>query len=204
MSDFQKFINRKDHDPYENIRISRVENDKKRPEDPYTELPPPATRPLVFASLVSVLKKIFTTLFNKGHSHELLFNPEQLLESVATFKTLIEILIEEDQSHNLAFTHQLSQVWHKLQDDCNSILAYSEQAPSYALKTKHFLNALSLYPESEEHSFGFYLTHFAGEDWTPFPFLEMLEHLHQECQTSPENATLVEWLIDLTEILSSC
>ncbi|MBS0653543.1 MAG: hypothetical protein JSR39_08500 [Verrucomicrobia bacterium] len=203
MNDFQKFVHRRDPAPYEEIRISPIEKDKKGKEEPYKGLPPSTAKPLVFGSLVSYFKRFLNMFFGKGRSPLLFFDQRQMLEDVAAFKKLLQILSEDDQSHNPEYTQQLSELWHNLLDDCNSILATSEAAPGNLIKLKVFVDEMYHFPPDEDHTLGYYFTEYAGKDWIPFPFMEILQHLHEECGDAPQKATLVKWVETLTDILAS-
>lgn len=203
MNDFQKFVHRRDPAPYEEIRVNPIEKDKKGKEEPYKGLPTSAAKPLVLGSLVSYFKKFLNLFFGKGKSPLLFFDQQQMLEDVAAFKKLLQILSQDDQSHNPEFTQQLSELWHNLLDDCNSILANSESAPSNLVKLKVFIDEMYHFPPGEDHTLGYYFTEYAGKDWIPFPFMEILQHLHEECTDSPQKAVLIRWLDNLTDILSA-
>ncbi len=203
MNDFQKSVHRRDPAPYEEIRISEIEKDKKGKEDQYKELPSPSTKPMVFGSVVSYFKKFLNTFFQKGASQLLFFDQQQMLEDVISFKKLLQILREDDQSHNPEYTRQLSELWHNLLDDCNSILASSTNAPNSLTKLKVFIDEMYHFPPGVDHTLGYYFTEYAGKDWIPFPFMEILQNLHEECETQPQKATLAKWLDSLTDILAS-
>ncbi len=203
MSDFQKFVGRKPHDPYEHLRVDPIEKNKHQKEEPYTGLPSEAHLSLIFAALASCLKQIFRPLENSDHSLQLFFNPQQLLERVLEFKHLLQRLAEEDLSQDPNYIQQLSAVWHNLLDDCNSILSYSESPPEFAQEARGFLQQLTQYPAESDHTLGFYLNKGIGKEWSPFPFMEMLKNLHLACQTSPQTAPLIQWIIALTEILNA-
>lgn len=203
MNDFQKFVHRRDPAPYEEIRINPIEKDKKGKEEPYKGLPPSTAKPLVFGSLVSYFKKFLNIFFGKDRSPLLFFDQHQMLEDVAAFKKLLQILSQNDESHIPEYTQQLSGLWHNLLDDCNSILATSAAAPSNLVKLKAFVDEMYHYPLEEDHTLGYYFTEYAGKDWIPFPFMKILQHLHEECTDSPQTATLIKWLDTLTDILAS-
>ncbi len=203
MNDFQKFVHRRDPAPYEEIRVSPIEKDKKGKEETYVGLPPLTTKPLVFGSLVSFLKRFLKIFFSKDRSPLLFFDQHQMLEDVAAFKKLLQILSQDDQSHSPEYTQQLSGLWHNLLDDCNSVLATSDPSPSNLSKLKLFIDEMYHYPPDEDHTLGYYFTEYAGKSWIPFPFMEILQHLHEECTNSPQKATLINWLDSLTDILAS-
>lgn len=203
MSDFNKFVSGRPPDPFENPRIDPIEADKRQKEDPYTGLPEENGLPLAFGALTVLLKKSFQSLEYGDHSLQLFFDPEQLLERVLELKNLLQALAEEDLSHDPGYTQQLSVVWHTLLDDCNSILGHSGSPPAYAKLAKQFLEKLTNYPPQEDHTLGYYLSAGMGKEWTPFPFMAILQKLHEECLENPSSATLIQWIVALTEILNA-
>lgn len=202
MNDFNKFVSPQPHDPYEDIRINPIESNKKRREEPYTGLPPSLAPPMVLASLMHVLKKSLDAFFEADANTSLLDNPQQLLDTVLNFKNHLQELVEEDLSHTPRYTQQLSTSWHSLRNDCHFLLAHVSPLPDYVEKTHRFLETLFHYPEEQDHPLGYYLTAFAGEHWIPFPFMDILKKLHEECQTTPQTAMLIQWIMTLSEILS--
>jgi hypothetical protein len=203
MNDFQKNVHRKEPTPYEDIRITPIEKDKKGKEEGYKELPPTSAKPLVFGSLVTFFKKFLSVFFGKEKPASSLLDQQQMLEDVAAFRKLLQILSKEDQSHNPEFTQQLSELWHHLVDDYSLLTASSHSIPSYLSKLMTFINEVHHFPPDEDHSLGYYFTEYAGKDWIPFPFMEILEGLYREYIQSPQTSTLSRWLSELTDVLAS-
>jgi hypothetical protein len=203
MNDFQKSIHRRESSSYEQIRVSEIEKDKKGKEDPYKGLPTSPSKPLAFAIMVSAFKKFFSFFNFKGKGKWLFFDQGQMVEDIVAFRKLLYILSQEDQSHNPEYTQHLSELWHNLLDDCNSLLASTPQASDHLSKLKNFINEMHHYPPGEDHTLGYYFTEYAGKDWIPFPFMEMLQVLHEEAQAKQQTATLTYWITELTDVLSS-
>lgn len=202
MSDSDKSIQRQEPSPYEKIIVSPIEKDKKGKEEGYTGLKG-TTRPQTLAVLLSYFKKILTSLSPKGRGAIALGDEQQLLDHIVSFRKLLLILASDDQSHNPEFTEQLSEIWHNLLDDSNT-LSYQMKTTSETLaKTQFFLSQVQHYPPSADHTLGYYFTMYAGKDWLPFPFMGLLQQLHQEHSASPEDSTLKNWLSLLNDILSS-
>src|SRR5439155_17982387 len=101
-----------------------------------------------------------------------------------------------DFSQDVSYLNYLSEVWHRFLDDAAKI---KKDAPFFA-KTEEFIEIMQEYPQSEEHSLGYYLAEFAGSEWLPFPFMEILAKLHLEHASNPENSNLRKWT-DLLTIL---
>ena len=199
MGDLDKFVHRKD--TYEKIVVNPIESDKREKPEGYTSLKT-STRSQVLATLLSYFKKILNTLSAKGKRQPLAVDQEQILEHVRAFKALLEVLCEIDHSHHPDFTVQLAEVWHQLIDDNNALRPVSEASNALMSKIKFFISQVQHYPPGADHTLGYYFTEYAGKDWIPFPFMELLQKLHEEHQASREKSTLTSWLQLLNDILS--
>ncbi|MBY0529205.1 MAG: hypothetical protein K2P51_03345 [Rhabdochlamydiaceae bacterium] len=200
MNDFQKPIHRDDPAPFGQIRVNEIQEDKKGRDQPYDPQPFQA-KPLNFAILVSFFKKFLDLLPLKKRAEDLVLEEQKMFEDVISFRKLLQILAQEDQSHNPEFTQQLSELWHNLIDDCNMIRGAPGNLPESINKLKNFMSDLSNYPPGADHTLGYYFAESAGQDWIPFPFMELLESLHNESLSNPPQATLTRWLSALTDIL---
>lgn len=202
MGDLDKNIHRKEEpSPYEKIIVNPIERDKQRKDEGYTGLKN-STRAQVFATLASYFKKVLSTFSTKGQSQELVYDQKRLINNALAFKKLLMTLAKEDQSHNPDFTEQLSQLWHNLLDDCNSSSALAGAPIDILEKTKFFISQIQNFPPGADHTLGFYFTGYAGKDWIPFPFMELLQDLHNEYQASPVISVLQNWISLLDDILS--
>jgi hypothetical protein len=199
MGDLDKNIYRKDEpSPYEKIIINPIEKDKKEKES-YTGLKG-ATRSQIYATLVSYFKQ-FLSAFSKGKGQPILFNLQQLFDNIVAFRRLLVTLSAEDQSHNPNFTQKLSELWHNLLDDCNSLSLSTEASSEIVTKVKFFISQVQNFPPGADHTLGYYFSEYAGKDWIPFPFMEMLQQLHEEFTASPVISVLSNWISLLNEIL---
>lgn len=198
MGDLDKNIHRKEESsPYEKIIINPLDKDKKERE-PFRDLKN-ATKAQTFATLLSYFKKFLSAFKSKGNP--LTFDLQRLIEHVAAFRQLLVTLSREDQSHNPDFTLRSTELWHNLLEDCNSLSPTIEASSEIYAKIKFFITQVQNFPPKEDHTLGFYFQHYAGKDWLPFPFLEILQHLHEEHQASPIISVLNQWISLLDEIL---
>ena len=67
---------------------------------------------------------------------------------------------------------------------------------------KILMQKIQHYPEYEEHTFGYYLTEYAGQKWIPFPYMEMVQKIHSEHMKNPKGSALTEWTNLIDELLS--
>lgn len=203
MEDLDKYVNRREESsPYEKIIVNPIEKDRKAKEEGYKGLKN-STRSQIFAALASYFKKMLSSLSFKGKDQLFLFDQQKLLRNVLAFRKMLIILSTEDESHNPEFTQNLSELWHNLLDDCNS-LAYSDRSSSAVLtKLNFFLTQVQNYPPGADHTLGYYFTEYAGKEWIPFPFMELLQALHEDFKANPSESVLFNWISLLNDILVS-
>jgi hypothetical protein len=200
MSDLDKNIYRKEEpSPYEKIIVNPIEKDRQERES-YTSLKS-ATRSQVFATLLSFFKKILSAFSSKERGRPLVFDLQRLVQNIIAFKQQLIILSLEDQSHNPDFTQQLSDIWHRILDDCNALSLSSPGTTEVLVKAKFFISQVQNFPPGADHTLGYYFTEYAGKDWIPFPFMELLQQLHEEYNASPVISVLNNWISLLNEIL---
>lgn len=200
MGDLDKNIYRKEEpSPYEKIIVSPIEKDRKEKES-FTDLKN-ATRSQIYATLVSYFKKLLSAFSPKGKGQPLVFDLQRLVDHIADFRQHLISLSQEDQSHNPDFTQQLSELWHNLLDDCNSLSLSVEAFSEIISKVKFFISQVQNFPPGADHTLGYYFTEYAGKEWIPFPFMELLQNLHEEYNASPVISVLNNWLSLLREIL---
>ncbi len=202
MNDYRKIIPPNDPPPYEPIKVNPIEHDKKGREESYQELSKEPPKPMGFAILSTLLKQFISLFSPKDREKLLFFDQQQTIEDIRSFRKLLHILSQEDQSHNPEFAQHLSELWHNLQEDCNSIYSFSKDVPGYFSELKILLSTLNNFPPKEDHSLGYYLKESAGKEWIPFPFMEMLQSLHEESIEHPKGATLIGWISAFDHILS--
>ncbi len=199
MGDLDKNIYRKEEpSPYEKIIVNPIEKDRKERE-PFTSLKN-ATRSQIYATLLSFFKKILSTFSSKEKGQTLVFDLRRLIENIIAFRQQLVVLSLEDQSHNPDFTQQLSDLWHCILDDCNSLSLLPDTSEILA-NVKFFISQVQNFPPGADHTLGYYFTEYAGKDWIPFPFMELLQQLHEGYNASPVISVLNNWITLLNEIL---
>ncbi len=203
MGDLDKSVHRRERDPYENIVTGRIERDKKAQDEGYADARK-AAKSQIFAALVSYFKKVLSSLSTEGKEKgAFLLDEGPLIDSILAFRNVLKILSIEDRSHHPEFAQQMSELWHKLVDDCNSIQGQTGVSIEGLAKIKFFISQVMHYPPGEDHTLGYYFDEFAGKTWIPFPFMDMLKELHEEHLTNPATSTLSNWLSLLNEMLAT-
>ncbi len=149
------------------IPVPPIEPDKQSKSDARAfDERDPKRQDLVYGSLILFFKKMFSTsLFSrpgKGSKSTM-----EVVIAAQEFKKLLTKLKTSDETDNQHYAQHLSELWHIL-------LGAPPKTP-----IEPFIQLVNTYPAGEMHSFGFYLSNYAGDDWLPFPFLEILKKLHQ-------------------------
>jgi len=177
-------------DPYERYRIIREQQEKDQGGKP------PNKKPHLAAQILAMIKKAVDSLIHltkRGSSGEIVASPE---ENLFRLKTAFETLKIEDRNQDVPFLNNLSDIWHHLLEDS---LQYQRSDPVYA-PFQNFLEDIQTYPPEEEHSFGYYLTEYTGQQWLPFPYMDLIHRIHSDYQNHPKSSALERWTRQLTEL----
>lgn len=183
-----------DSEPYKKIMVNRVEQNKKSNHS-FSQFPADLTYPNPSSILVSFLKK-FTMHFSFKNKISTTALKQDLLE----LKQLFILLSIEDLSHQLEFIQKLSLLWHKIIEDCNPISLSLSKGSDFLKKAADFIQIINHFPVNEDHSLGYYLQEHVGEKWVPFPFMELLQGLHEEYQIQSKSH-LADWIKILSLII---
>lgn len=175
-------------DPYEGYRVEPAGSQKNRPSG---ETPPPDPRGFLARWARALLKKIETFLEKTKQ-----IKPEEQ-DTLKKLKAALLLLQKEDRSQDLAFLNDLSEHWNRALQES---LAYP---PHTNVIFKIFVDKILHYPAYQTHTFGYYLTEHAGQKWIPFPYMELMQKIHQEHQKNPTASALLEWVRLLDDTLRS-
>jgi len=197
MVNYDKKIHSREPDPYENIRIPPTDKDKKKRDENDQD----SATSKIFATLASYFKKIASLFAPRERETPVHLHQHQLTQHLTAFRAQLQTLSEHNESHEPGFTERLTELWHKLSDDCNSIWATQEFSSSMKSALKFLLSQISGYPLGADHTLGFYFDASAGKDWTPFPFMQLLQELHEEYQSEPQQSHLAAWISLIDAIL---
>lgn len=174
-------------DPYDRYRIEPVGEDKREKERGYGGGgEPPDEKYGLFAQLLKTLYQMVTGLLRGERRAE-----KRDTASLRSLKMAFETLKREDRSEDIAFLHHLSQTW----------LHLVEEGIQQAKELKELIQKIERYPENQAHTFGYYLSEFAGQKWIPFPYMELIQQIHAEHQKYPEISALTEWTRLLDDLL---
>lgn len=185
----------------EGVIVPRIESEKKGKES-FARLPEEVKKVLNAAILIYI-KSLLDTYQLVSKSEAQKDQQDQISDLLQAFKNLLNLLGSKDQSKHPEVAQRLSELWHKITDDFNVIKFLERSFPEIFLKLKKFIVSLDQYPEGQEHTFGFYLKEHVGQDWLPFPYMEILSNLHKEHQRKPHESHISQWISMLDHIIES-
>ena len=180
-------------DPYERYHIDAVERERQAREQKNSGEPPEEKGGLA-AYFLKLVHRIFTLLLaqpEKAHAEK------GVVESLKSLKAAFEILKREDRSEDIQFLKHLSYVWTRVLEDALGFQRDSELALQY----KILIKKIDRFPENQVHTFGYYLSEYAGQKWIPFPYMEMIQKIHSEHEKSPAVSALTEWTALIDQLL---
>lgn len=185
-----------DSESYKKIIVNRVEQNKKSSHS-FNQFLTDLTRPSSGSLLVAFFKK-FTMHFSFKNK----ISTKALKQDLLELKQLFILLSAEDLSHQLEFIQKLSLLWHKIIEDCNPISFSLLKDSSFLKKILEFIQIIHHFPPEEDHSLGYYLQEHVGEKWVPFPFMELLQELHEEYQKTQDKSNLAKWIENISLIVN--
>lgn len=145
------------------------------------------------AYFLNVLKKIIDCFLEAPEKRNFRVE-EKFVEHLKALKATFEILKREDRSEDIQFLNHLSQLWQCVLEDALGFKRDAELASQY----KILIKKIQQFPENQLHTFGYYLSEYAGQKWIPFPYMEMIQKIHSEHAKNPIASALSGWthLID--------
>lgn len=185
----------------ENIYVSRIEKDKKGKEK-FTNIPPDSAKKILFASFFSYLTNLFNSFSPSKKMTGRLIDQQSVIENLRLFKELLDELAKKDLSQSTDFASDLSLIWHRILDDFDNLELIERKNLGKIAPFRELIYTIKNYPESSEHRLGYYLLMQAGNDWLPFPFIEMLLELHNNYKKHGEKSTLVSWIKIIDKTIS--
>jgi len=180
-------------DPFEKYRVEPIGERQTKGEvpKPPDDEEPPRTR-LKFTAYVVHLFQKTVDFFLEAHQHA-----KGVGNPLAALQAALEILKTENRSEDVRFLNELSLIWSALMEDSLSF-KQKEVEEKFRLLVKKILH----YPQNLPHSFGYYLTEYAGQKWVPFPYMELIQNLHREHEKNPAESALTEWTRLINDISS--
>ena len=126
---------------------------------------------------------------------------DNMTSNLRVLKELLRNLQSGDQSKVPKFCQKFSEAWNVVFQEM-SIISRLKRRGHIDLEKLHMLiTDIEHYPPNEARKLGFYLQKYAGKEWLPVPFREMLSQLHIDHCVNRESSVLSKWLELITHIL---
>lgn len=155
-----------------------------------------------FAAFVALFKKFLELMpIKKAEMTQTVMKDDILVKDLRKLKLLFEQMSIRNQSENINFAQELSDTWTSLFFHCEAIESGKMKSGIDPRKIYQLLLSIGKYPEDTEHNLGYYLKHHAGQDWLPFPFMELLRKLHRNFAVDGEKSHLHQWIQELNTII---
>lgn len=116
---------------------------------------------------------------------------------ICALKKILEALMCEERSQDEVFLKEFSRRWRALLDQ----IVVTQMRKKVLKKLKWFIQEVEKYPEGEMSTLGYYLSECAGLTWLPFPYMDLLQKLHQDYINNPAKSPLSHWCLCLEEAL---
>jgi hypothetical protein len=186
--------------PHDPLYLASIQRDKgEQQEETITN---PKSKLFALAAATLYFKKFIDQFVNIAKSLTVSINAEKALIDLAEFKKLLEELSKEDKSHIPEFTQRLSTQWQRVCENCSGLEGRARNLDLLSTESMNLIKEIHHFPPGEDHTLGYYLTEHAGQEWIPFPFMNMLHDLHEEFLASSEISQMGQWIRKINEILS--
>lgn len=156
---------------------------------------------LLFASLCAFVKHashLISSRSLKGIPN--LLDQKGIKTDLESLNHLLLKLSKTDVSHEPTFIQQLSGAWHQLLKTARLIELLERKQSAWMKNLKNLLSQIGSY-SSSGHSLGFYFDQSVGEEWLPFPLMDMLRTLHEESIVKRHESSLQHWCRELEALL---
>lgn len=189
------------------VYVERIGKEKREKEE---ELEKEAKKKkpevLLFGAFVAHVKKILTFLSSPKYKGKAAFleASSAILQYLLAFKTVLKKLAADgDLSRDPAFIQELSVAWQNLIDAIAALEWMERQKKEEVKKVKQFLEIVQFFPPDTENTLGYYLSEFAEKKWLPFPFMDLLQSLHEQNKVNPKGSPLGVWLNIIDHLMQS-
>jgi hypothetical protein len=191
MDEFKAKVDSHAADIYESLSAEKVE-EKHRQEQ---EQKQKKKKNIVKAAFLCVIRD-----FLKKMKVLKPVSPTAVLNDLKSINSYFEKLSKENLSQDVKFLAKIAKTWADFLD--NYALLSKKNYKDLHSQIKSFIKTINSYPEKTEFSLGYYLAEFAGFKWVPFPYMEILNDLHNEFVKKPGDSHLKKWMNNLEDIIN--
>lgn len=191
MIDFPKPV-----DPFEHVKIAEVKTATEQEKNKKPLVQKPVSKKLfIYFSFLKILSNLLSK-FTKKLPKDLDGTP--LHKEILTIKKSLKTLKETNLCQDSEFLNYFAFIWMKFLRDYDFYVLKNEKATKLI---KKIIDEVNEYPKNSEFTLGYYISEFAGYQWVPFPYMEMLQNLHLEDQKDRVNSHLSRWISIIDELL---
>jgi hypothetical protein len=188
------------YDKYRKYRVDGVDHEKHEERRKKSFEEEPAKKPLPTGSFLLVLMhKLLDYLITLGGHGISDKSEKEVRDDLHLLKGSFESLKWEERSQDVEFLNGLSEIWHRALEDRMRF----KQSAAFSAAFRAFVKKIQNYPEGQEHTLGFYLTEYTGEKWLPFPYMELIQRIHEEYQSDPAASALSFWILELEQLIAA-
>ena len=209
MSIFKSPINRDDYPAIDKVQpVTPIEKDKKEDTSFNSGQDQKSKHDEIRTFLIVTLSKFIEKVFEKvpgRASSKKEYKESNILRELSNFKELLISLTIHDRSHEMEFLNNLSITWQNILESIETISPtdLTPEAPFIPYQEiADFSDELMNYPNSSDHSLGYYFTENVGKEWIPFPLMKMLQILHEDFQKNNKSSQLSDWIHKIDKITS--
>ncbi len=202
--EFQKPIRPIGTEEQNRLRVPPIEKDKNIKEggSGYQSINTPRPPPRLLTPFIFLLHTFLKcTGKTKEEKQKVALSTDQLGIDVLEILDILHLLKDHDQSENAQFSQYFSEIWQRLTDHYLLIISVKGESSLDLAPLEQFIDSVNSYPLTSEHSLGFYLSEYAGKNWLPFPFMEILKETHTDFMINRNASYLEKWTTYLTHSL---
>jgi len=181
------------------ILIPAIEKDRHATEDSFKNIDRRKNALTQMAAVIALMRKLLSQSIDDETKSLKVKAPTSSTKLFDEFKKLLFLLKDQDMATDISYAQKLSKSWN---DIINAYIpAILERTPKESKKLiKEFLNMVRSYEGEADHSMGYYLTQYAGENWLPFPFIKLVRSLHEDYVAKKDQSHITRWINQIASI----
>lgn len=200
MGSVQNPIGGEPRDPYERYRVEEIERDrqaKEKEKEKFSEEAPPEKKSIVLAYVLMLLHKLFELFQGMPEKGITVESEKEIRNHLLSLAAFFDTMKKEDRSQDIDFLNALSKNWEHILEDALQFKKSSILAKEF----RKFVDDIQHYPPNQSHTLGYYLSEYAGQKWLPFPYMELIQKIHQEYLRLRTQSALERWTKSIEQLL---
>lgn len=178
--------------PFDRIRAVEIQREKKKEEE--LKNAEASKAPAVLLFFIQLFKN-FIEFFEKENGEYF----AKIKKPLAGLKEIFAILKKEDRSEDPKFFQKFSLCWKHLLEESLQISKGTSAGEELSLLIRQIENFVG---EEGEESLGYYLAKQSSQEWLPFPYMKLIQFLHEEHIKLSKNSTLARWSAQIERVIA--